>query len=124
MRPDKMTVRTQEALREAQQMAEERQQQELQPELLLFTMLGQEESIVRPVLQRIGVNIVGLQADLADAISKLPRVQGTTPQVYMSQRLKAVLDSAEKEMEKMGDEYLSTEHVLLAMISDSGAVGR
>ncbi|MBM3461599.1 MAG: ATP-dependent chaperone ClpB [Armatimonadetes bacterium] len=124
MRADKMTVKTQEALNAARQMAEDRQQQELTPEHLMYALLAQEEGVVRPVLQRIGANVVQLQALVADEISRLPRVQGSTGDVFMGQRLKKVLDQAWKEMEKMGDEYLSTEHLLLAMLDDDGAVGR
>jgi ATP-dependent Clp protease ATP-binding subunit ClpB len=120
MRTDKLTIKTQEALQAAQQMAQERNHQELQPEHLLFSLLGQEDSVVRPVLQRIGVNLVALQAETADAISKLPRVSGGEDKVYVSQALSKIVDSAWKEAEKMGDEYLSTEHLLLAMVAARG----
>jgi ATP-dependent Clp protease ATP-binding subunit ClpB len=127
MRMDRLTLKTQEALQAAGQMAEERSQQEIQPEHVLFALLKQEEGLVRPVLQRIGVNIVSLQAAVADAISRLPQVHGGGGQVYISPRTKKILDTAWTEAERMGDEYLSTEHLLIGMVLDkdgANAAGR
>lgn len=122
MRMDKFTIKSQEAIQAAQSFAEKRGNQELQPEHLLYTLLDDKDGIVPQILKRLGVNSLDVQLDLEKEIEKLPKVLGATPmgQLYISQRLKAVIENAFKEAEHLKDEYVSVEHLLLAIVSDGG----
>ncbi len=120
MRLDKFTIKSQEALQDAQQRAESMEQQEVSPEHLLLSLLSQEGGVVSPILQRIGVNTRLLKGQIEDALKRLPRIYGSTGEVYVSQRLKAVLDAAMKEARDLKDEFVSVEHLLLALASESG----
>src|SRR5437870_13618065 len=115
MRLDKFTLRGQEAIQSAIEVAERNQNQEVQPEHVLFAMLEQPEGIVRPVLGKLGANVQVVLNDVQAAIARFPRVQGG--QQYFSSRLSQIFVAAEKQADKMQDEYVSTEHLLLA-ISD------
>ncbi|CAG0946644.1 partial Chaperone protein ClpB, partial [Anaerolineae bacterium] len=117
MRLDRFTIKSQEALQDAQSRAEGLEQQEVSPEHLLLSFMSQEGGIVTPLLQRIGANMKLLRGQLEDAVGKLPKVYGAG-ETYISQRLKAVLDSALKEAREMKDEFVSAEHILLAISSE------
>ncbi|HBG46692.1 MAG TPA: ATP-dependent chaperone ClpB [Deltaproteobacteria bacterium] len=120
MRLDKFTIKAQEALQDAQQRAESMEQQEVIPEHLLLSLLAQEGGIVQPVLQRIGVNRNLLKGQVEEALKRLPRVYGGGMEAYISQRLKGVLDGAMREAREMKDEFVSAEHLLLAVASERG----
>jgi ATP-dependent Clp protease ATP-binding subunit ClpB len=117
MRFDKLTFKAQEALADAQTQAESRNQQELSPEHLLFSLLLQEESVVRPLLQKLEANADGLKHDAESAVERLPKVQGATG-VYMSAPLKQILDKSFTEATRLKDEFVSTEHLLLALVDE------
>ncbi|HEY4706662.1 MAG TPA: ATP-dependent chaperone ClpB [Thermodesulfobacteriota bacterium] len=119
MRLDKFTIKSQEALQDAQQRAEGMEQQEVTPEHLLLSLLSQEGGLVSPILQRIGVNTRLLRGQIEDSLKRLPRIYGSTGEVYVSQRLKALLDAAMKEARDLKDEFVSVEHLLLAIASES-----
>jgi ATP-dependent Clp protease ATP-binding subunit ClpB len=116
MRTDRFTEKTQEALQAAASLAAERGQQSIEPEHLLLALLQQDEGLTRPLLQAAGADPVALQPALVSAVESFPRVSGGA-ESFLSQSLRRVLEDAEKEMEKLKDEYLSTEHLLLAMTS-------
>ena len=118
MRFDKLTYKAQEALAEAQSLAESRNQQELMPEHLLLALLGQTEGVVRPVLQKLEVSPDALSKEVETAIERLPKVQGVTG-IYMSPALKQVLDKAFGEASQLKDEFVSSEHILLALTDDA-----
>ncbi|MDI6788004.1 MAG: AAA family ATPase, partial [Planctomycetota bacterium] len=118
MRFDKFTIKSQESLQQAESIAEKKGNQELQPEHLLLTLLEQSEGIVLPLLQKIGTNIGQLTKRLQDEIDKFPKIEGFIGQVYISRRLKGVLEAAVKEAERLKDEYISTEHILLGILED------
>ncbi len=120
MRLDKFTIKSQEALAEAERLATEANQQEIQPEHLLFALVSQPEGIVAPLLQRVGANTGVIKSQLKEALEKLPKVYASGNEAYMSGRLKAVLDSAMKEAAGMKDEFVSTEHLLIAIASGAG----
>ncbi|HKC65053.1 MAG TPA: ATP-dependent chaperone ClpB [Pyrinomonadaceae bacterium] len=115
MRLDKFTLRGQEAIQSAIEVAERNQNQEVQPEHVLFAMLEQPEGIVRPVLGKLGANVQVVLNDIQAAVARFPRVQGG--QQYFSPRLSQIFTASEKQAQAMQDEYISTEHLLLA-ISD------
>ena len=122
MRLDKFTVKAQEALQEAQSLAGKFNQQEISPEHLLHALLDQEEGVVRAVLGKIGVDRAKLSSDLMTAIKTLPQVTGAAPgQVYLSPVLNRIFDQAFKEAEGLKDEFVSCEHVLIAIASEKAS---
>ncbi|HAM49434.1 MAG TPA: ATP-dependent chaperone ClpB [Nitrospiraceae bacterium] len=122
MRMDKLTVRSQEAWEEAQRLAEKKGNQELQPEHLLWALLSDDEGIAVQLLKRLGVETKTLRADIEKEIDKLPKVMGATPlgQTYISPRLKEVLEKAFKQAEHLTDDYVSVEHLLVALLFVGG----
>src|ERR1043166_542048 len=123
MRLDKFTLRAQEAIQAAIELAERNQNQQVEPEHLLAAMLEQKEGVVRPILGKIGANVATLTSDLDAAIAKYPQVSGG--QQFFSSRTNTIFQDAQKEAEKMQDEYVSTEHLLLAVSKEkSGDAGR
>lgn len=116
MRLDKLTVKSQEALADAQNIAREMQNQEITPDHLLAALIKQTDGVVRPLLEKIGIPLSAVAANVQREIDKLPKVSGTQPGAYMSQKLTAVVEQAEKEAEALKDEYISTEHLLLGLV--------
>ncbi|MBI4949803.1 MAG: ATP-dependent chaperone ClpB [Deltaproteobacteria bacterium] len=119
MRLDKFTIKAQEALQEAQSRTETDERQEVTVEGLLLVLIGQEGGIVGPVLQRIGANMKLLKGQLEDCLKKSPKVYGGA-EAYVSPRLKSIMDSAMKEARDMKDEFVSVEHLLLAIVTERG----
>ncbi|HEV2064768.1 MAG TPA: ATP-dependent chaperone ClpB [Thermoanaerobaculia bacterium] len=117
MRLDRFTQKSQEALQAAQELAESMQQQAIEPEHLLLAMLDQPESLVRPVLQKLEVRPDDIAAKLRHELEKKPRVTGAAVQAFVSSELNKVLDEAWLEMQNLKDEYVSTEHLLLALVA-------
>jgi len=124
MRLEKLTTKSQEALREAQSLADKRNHQALDVEHLLFALLGQKEGVVLALLQKLGVPLTQVTDRLQKALDRLPQVTGSGGQSYITPRLKKIIESAEAEAEALKDEYVSTEHLLLAMVQDSGETGK
>jgi ATP-dependent Clp protease ATP-binding subunit ClpB len=118
MRTDRFTIKTQEALQSAQALAAEMGNQEIASEHVLLTLLEQPEGIVPPILQKLGVQPQAVAGELRREIERLPKVSGTSTGEYLSQRLKRSLDAAGNEAQKLKDEYLSTEHLLLAFTQE------
>ena len=123
MRLDKLTTKSQEALQQAQGLADKRNHQAIEVEHLLFALMGQKEGVVLALLQKLGVPLTTVTERLQKALDRLPQVTGATGQTYIGPRLKKVIESAESEAEALKDEYVSTEHLLLAMVQDSGEAG-
>jgi ATP-dependent Clp protease ATP-binding subunit ClpB len=116
MRWDKFTVMSQEAVQKAQSKAEELGHQQVQPEHLLWSFLTQEENIVGSLLAKIGANKSRILGDLEASLQKMPKVQGA--EVYLSSTLRRIMGDAQKEADKLKDEYISTEHLFLALLKD------
>ena len=117
MRYDKLTIKSQEALSEAQSQATTRGHSEIQPAHLLRALVGQPEGSTVPVLQKLGVPLDRLQGDLERILEAIPKVSGGA-QPQLSRATSRVLEAAFKEAEQLKDEYVSTEHLLLAIASD------
>jgi ATP-dependent Clp protease ATP-binding subunit ClpB len=117
MRYDKLTIKSQEALSEAQSQAAERGHSEIQPAHLLRALLGQPEGSTVPVLQKLGVPLDRLQGEIEQILEAIPKVSGGA-QPQLSRSTARVLEAAFKEAEQLKDEYVSTEHVLLAIASE------
>jgi ATP-dependent Clp protease ATP-binding subunit ClpB len=115
MNLQRFTIKAQEMLQSAQQMAMDNGHPEIGELHLLSAMLTQEDSLVKPVLQKLEVSLTLLEDKLQQALAKLPRVQGGSQQ-YLSQSALSIMNQAEKEAEKLQDEYISLEHILLALM--------
>jgi len=123
-RYDRLTVKAQEAVQAAQAIADREGQQQLEPEHLLAALLDEEEGVVGALLAKLGARAEGLRRDVLAEIRRLPRVSGGSGP-YLGPRLKAVLEAAWTEAERLKDEYCSTEHLLLALAQEAeGASGR
>lgn len=121
MRFDKFTLKSQEAIQTSQQVAEKLGHQQIEPEHLLSSLLEQKDGAIPPLLGKIGASKEQLRKKLEGALKKLPSVSGAGyGQAYLSPRAKAVLDQAFKEAEQMKDEYVSLEHIILAIAEEKG----
>ncbi|MBN1930364.1 MAG: ATP-dependent chaperone ClpB [Desulfobacterales bacterium] len=118
MRFDKFTIKSQELLQNSQSFASKIKNQQIEPEHILSTMLSEKEGIARAMLRKLGVSPDEVSAELEQAIEKIPKVSGIS-EVYISPRTKSVLDAAFSEASKMKDEYVSIEHILLAISDES-----
>ena len=124
MRLDKLTTKSQEALQQAQSLAEKRNHQAIDVEHLLFALLGQKEGVVLSLLQKLGAPMSSLTERLQKALDRVPQVTGSTGQAFITPRLKKTIEAAEAEAEALKDDYVSAEHLLLAMLQDSGETGK
>ncbi|MGI8787477.1 MAG: ATP-dependent chaperone ClpB [Pyrinomonadaceae bacterium] len=123
MRFDRFTIRGQEAVQEAIGVAEKNQNQQVEPEHLLVSMLEQKEGTLKPILGKLGANAGTILNDVQAAIAKFPKVSGG--QQYFSSRFNTAFQNAQKEAEAMHDEYVSTEHLLLVIADEKeGDAGR
>ncbi|MEE9607162.1 MAG: ATP-dependent chaperone ClpB [Myxococcota bacterium] len=117
MRLDKLTIKSQEALAEAQSQAAARGHGEIQPAHLLGALLGQPEGSTVPVLQKLGVSVDALRGELETLLTRIPKVSGGA-QPQLGRATSRVLEAAFGEADALKDEYVSTEHLLLAIASD------
>jgi ATP-dependent Clp protease ATP-binding subunit ClpB len=116
---DKFTLKSQEALQEAKGVAEHHHHQQIDVEHLLLALISQKEGTVIPILQKLGANVDLIVSQLNDELNRLPKVTGEgAGQVYLSSRLDEIFNVAWKEAERLMDEYLSTEHLLLAIADE------
>ena len=123
MRFDRFTLKSREALEAAKKLAEERQHQEIAGLHLLLALLEQSEGIVTPLLKKIGNSPEALRDGVEDALRRLPQVSGARAGENLTKELTVTLEKAFSEAERLKDEYVSTEHLLLALCAESNAVG-
>jgi ATP-dependent Clp protease ATP-binding subunit ClpB len=119
---DKLTLNAQKALQDAQSFAVNEQHNAIENEHLFLSLLNQEGGIVIPLLKKIGVDPALIQDDIKKNLEALPKISNNS-QTYLSNRLNRVLDQAQKEASRMKDEYISTEHLLLALIDSTNLPG-
>jgi ATP-dependent Clp protease ATP-binding subunit ClpB len=124
MRVDKFTTKLQEALAEAQSLAVGQDHQYIEPLHLLAALLAQEDGGAGALVAKAGGNPGALKKSLADAIGRLPKVEGTPGEVHVSRELAQLLNVADKEAQKRGDQYIASELFLLAAAADKGEAGR
>ena len=122
MRFDKFTIKSQELIQNAQSLASNNNNQQVEPEHLLSAMLNEQEGIARSMLRKLGVSPEDVAQEIAMAIDKLPKISGAGD-VYISQRTKSALDAAFTEAAKMKDQYVSIEHILLAISDEKTGEG-
>ena len=118
-RADRLTEKSQEAIQQAQSLASEAQHQEILPEHLLLALLKQKEGTVPALLQKLSVAPQALIVELTSYLEKQPKVYGA--ETYIGQRVRKILDAGWSEMERLKDEYLSTEHILLAIAEETSS---
>jgi ATP-dependent Clp protease ATP-binding subunit ClpB len=124
MQPDKFTIKSQEAIQAAQRLAHERGNPEITPEHLLAVLLEQEGGIVSPLLAKVGVQQDGLRQRVTAALDKLSSVSGAAAaQSTPSGELVRTFQSAEREASALKDEFISTEHLLIALAGSQGEAG-
>ena len=124
MRQDKLTTKLQEALADAQSLAVGNDNPYIEPVHLLTALLNQDDGAARSMLQRAGVNVNGLANALKSSIQRLPKVSGTGGDVQVSREFVGVLNLADKESQKRGDQFVSSEMVLLALTDDKSDAGK
>jgi ATP-dependent Clp protease ATP-binding subunit ClpB len=123
MRLDKLTIKAQEALQAAQSLADQHEHQSVEPEHLLAALLQQREGVVAPVLAKLGAHPEAVQRQVESELARLPKVRGGGQ--YLGDRLRAALERAQREAERLKDEYVSTEHLLIGIAHDrDGTAGR
>ena len=124
MRLDKFTVKAQEAIQAAQSLADQHEHQAVLPEHVLAALLQQREGVVAPILGKLGVRADGVQQQIEAELARIPKVRGGGGK-YLDERLRGTLERAQREAERLKDEYVSTEHLLIAIAQDpDGPAGR
>ena len=124
MRYDKFTTKLQEALAEAQSLALGQDHQQIEPQHLLLSLLNQEDGGVSSLVAKAGGNANALKQSMQQVIGRLPKVQGAPGEVHLSRDLGNLLNVADKEAQKRGDQYIASELFLIACSSDKGETGR
>jgi ATP-dependent Clp protease ATP-binding subunit ClpB len=125
MRLDKLTIKAQEALQAAQELAASRAHQELTPEHVLAALLDQADGITGAILRKLGADPAMVRQSVATALDAQPQVSGGASDIYLGKRLKELIDEATRQSKAFKDEYVSSEHLLLALVSkDFGAASR
>jgi len=118
MNTQRFTIKSQEALQEMQNLATQHGHQEIRALHLLAAMLNQADTLILPALQKLEIDSAGLKNRLEEALRKLPRVSGA--QVYLAQEVLDLLHQAEREADQLSDDYISLEHILLALLAKGG----
>ena len=120
---DKFTIKMKEALQGAENLANRYNNSEIGNEHMFLSMLQQKDGIAEPLFSKVGVNFQSLLSDAHNLVDRLPKAYGGAVNQTVSNRLLQVLNNAQSEADRFKDEYVSTEHVILAMLDDEGAVG-
>ena len=117
---DKFTLKSQEAVQAAQEIAAKGRHQQIEPEHLVLALIDQQEGVVQPILKKLGANPGAVRIDVEGALERLPKVEGLV-QTYLSPRMNSLFEKAEQEAQRLKDEYLSAEHLLIAAADGDGA---
>ena len=125
MRLDKLTIKAREAIQAAHELAGSRGHQELTPEHLLLALLDQQDGVTGALLRKMGVDPAQVRQAAQTALDAQPQVRGSTADIYAGRRLEALFEDAGKQSKEFKDEYISSEHLLLALLAkDHGAASR
>ncbi|OGW52675.1 MAG: ATP-dependent chaperone ClpB [Nitrospirae bacterium RIFCSPLOWO2_02_42_7] len=126
MQMNRLTYKAQEAVAEAQKLTERYNHQQLDTVHLLLSMIKQKDGITPQILGRLEIDLTSIEKDLFRELERLTRVSGpgSMGQVYVTPKLKDVFDKAEQEAERLHDEYISTEHLLIGIVEVDDAVSR
>jgi ATP-dependent Clp protease ATP-binding subunit ClpB len=121
---EKFTVKAQEALASAQELAFKRNHTETTPVHLLFALVQQNEGVVVPVLKKMGVVLSGLVEGIERSLARLPRLERGMAEARPSLELQETIRGSMAEAEQLHDEFVSTEHLFLALVEDAGGAGK
>ena len=126
MQINKLTYKAQEAVAEAQKTAEDYNHQQVDTVHLLLSLIKQKDGIVPQILKRLGADITNIEKELTRELERIPRISGPgrIGQIYITPKLNDVFSAAEKEAEQLRDEYVSTEHILIALTEIDSSVSR
>ncbi|HEV8149178.1 MAG TPA: ATP-dependent chaperone ClpB [Gemmatimonadales bacterium] len=124
VRPERLTIKAQEAFRDAAALAAERGNPVINDAHLFAALLGQDEGVVQPLLQKAGLNVAALREATDREIAKFPTQEGGTASQTYSRELNRVFDRAEQEAKDLGDAYVSTEHLLISLAEEKGTTAR
>ncbi|HET7424069.1 MAG TPA: ATP-dependent chaperone ClpB [Gemmatimonadales bacterium] len=124
IRPERLTIKAQEAFRDAGEDARRRGNPVVNDAHLLLALLSQPEGVVQPLLQKAGLNVTGLTQATEREIARFPTQQGGGAEPTLSRELNRVFDRAEQEAKTLGDQYVSTEHLLLALADEKNTTAR
>ncbi len=121
---NRFTIKAQEALQKAQRMAGEHGHQQVEPEHLLSGLLEDPKGLTASMVKKLGAPLESIRSRIQEEIQRFPKVSGAVGQSYLSQELNAVLEKSIKESEKLKDEYISVEHLLLALSEAKSPAGQ
>jgi len=124
IRPERLTIKAQEALRDSGELARSRGNPVVNDAHLLAALLPQDEGIVRPLLQKAGLNLSGMADVVERELARFPTQTGTGTEPSFSREVQRIFDRADAEARKLGDQFISTEHLLLAMAEEKGTTLR
>ncbi|HXT97810.1 MAG TPA: ATP-dependent chaperone ClpB [Polyangia bacterium] len=125
MRLDKLTIKAREAVQAAHELAGSRGHQELTPEHLLLALLDQQDGVTGALLRKVGIDAAQVRQAAQSALDAQPQVRGSSADIYVGRRLTDLLEEATKQSKEFKDEYVSSEHLLLALVAkDFGAASR
>ncbi len=122
--PEKLTIKAQEALQRAQSIASEMGHQQLEPAHLLYALLEDKDGLVISIVKKLGITLEDIRKPIEREFDRLPKVSGALGQIYLSQDLNSVLERSLNESEKLKDEYISVEHLLIALSEVVTSVAR
>jgi len=124
IRPERLTVKAAEALQQASQLARAHGNPVINDAHLFLALLSQDDGIVVPLLQKAGLNVTQLSSETEREIDRFPRQSGTTAEPTLSREVSRVLDRADEEAKALSDAYVSTEHLLLALLEEKGTTAK
>src|SRR5438128_1888555 len=124
IRPERLTVKAAEALQQASALARARGNPVINDAHLFLALLSQDDGIVVPLLQKAGLNVTQLKADTEREIERFPKQSGAAAEPTLSREVSRALDRADEEAKALGDAYVSTEHLLLALVEEKGTTAR
>ena len=124
IRPERLTIKAQEALRDAGELARSRGNPVVNDAHLLAALLAQDEGVVQPLLQKAGLNVTAIKQEVEREIARFPTQAGGGAEPSFSREIQRIFDRAEAEAKRLGDAYVSTEHLLLAMVEEKGTTAR
>src|SRR5437879_13614491 len=122
--PERLTVKAAEALQQSGPLARSRGNPVVNDAHLFQALLGQDDGIVVPLLQKSGLNVTQLRAETEREIARFPQQSGTTAEPTLSREVSRVLDRADDQAKALGDAYVSTEHVLLGLVEEKGTTAK
>jgi ATP-dependent Clp protease ATP-binding subunit ClpB len=124
IRPERLTIKAQEAFRDAGELARTRGNPVVNDAHLFAVLLAQDEGVVQPLLQKAGLNVTAMRQEIEREIARFPTQAGGGAEPSFSREVNRIFDRADAEAKKLGDAYVSTEHLLLAMAEEKGTTAR